>query len=169
LDGNGRIGRLLITLLLEHWNLLDAPLLYLSLYFKRHRAEYYRLLSAIRIDGDFESWLKYFLEGVTVIADETVATTQSLFALLNADRAKVLAGRSTSVAGMRLFELLPAHPIVTIAETVKLLKTTKPTAIKAVSGLVNSGVLVETTGRRRDRAYSYEAYLALLRAGTELA
>jgi Fic family protein len=109
LDGNGRIGRLLITLLLEHWNLLDAPLLYLSLYFKRHRSEDYRLLNAVRIDGDFESWLKYFLEGVTVIADETVATTQNLFAQLSADRAKVLAGRSTSVAGIRLFELLPAN------------------------------------------------------------
>jgi Fic family protein len=167
LDGNGRIGRLLITLLLENWNLLDAPLLYLSLYFKRHRAEYYRLLNAMRIDGDFESWLKYFLKGVTVIADETVTTTQSLFAILSADRAKVLAGSSTSVAGVRLFELLPAHPIITIAVTVRLLKTTKPTAIKAVSGLVEAGILVETTGRRRDRVFSYKAYLSLLRTETE--
>jgi Fic family protein len=167
LDGNGRIGRLLITLLLEHWDLLDTPLLYLSLYFKRNRAEYYRLLNAIRTDGDFESWLKYFLEGVAVISDETVATTQELFALISSDRTKILSGRSTSVAGVRLFELLPSHPIITVAETVKLLKTTKPTATKAVSGLVETGILVETTGRRRDRAYSYEAYLNLLRAGTE--
>ena len=167
LDGNGRIGRLLITLLLEHWNLLDTPLLYLSLYFKRYRAEYYRRLNAVRTDGDFESWLKYFLEGVAVIADETVAITQKLFALISADRTKVLSGRSTSVAGVRLFEVLPAHPIITVAEAVKLLKTTKPTATKAVSGLVEAGILVETTGRRRDRAYSYEAYLDLLRAGTE--
>jgi Fic family protein len=167
LDGNGRIGRLLITLLLEHWNLLDTPLLYLSLYFKRHRAEYYRLLSAIHTDGDFESWLKYFLEGVAVIADETVATTQKLFALISSDRIKVLSGRSTSVAGVRLFELLPAHPIITVAEAVRLLKTTKPTATKAVFGLVEAGIFVETTGRRRDRAFSYEAYLNLLRTGTE--
>jgi Fic family protein len=167
LDGNGRIGRLLITLLFEHWKVLDVPLLYLSLYFKRYRAEYYRLLNAVRTEGDFESWLRYFLEGVAIIADETVATTQSLFALLNADRARVLAGGSTSVAGIRLFELLPEHPIITIAEAVRLLKTTKPTAIKAVSGLVEVGVLVETTGRRRDRAFSYEGYLALLRTGTE--
>jgi Fic family protein len=167
LDGNGRIGRLLITLLLEHWNLLDIPLLYLSLYFKRHRAEYYRRLSAVRTDGDFESWLKYFLEGVAVIADETVACTQKLFALTSADRTRLLSGRSTSVAGIRLFELLPAHPIITVAQAGKLLKTTKPTATKAVTGLVDAGVLVETTGRRRDRAYSYQAYLDLLRAGTE--
>ncbi len=167
LDGNGRIGRLLITLLLEHWQVLDVPLLCLSLYFKRHRAEYYRRLNAVRTDGDFENWLKYFLEGVAVIADETVATTQKLFALTNADRIKVVSGRSTSVAGVRLFELLPSHPIITVAEAVKLLKTTKPTAMKAVSGLVVAGVLVEITGRRRDRAFSYEAYLSLLRAGTE--
>ncbi|HSW40300.1 MAG TPA: Fic family protein [Acidobacteriota bacterium] len=168
LDGNGRIGRLLITLLLEHWKLLDAPLLYLSLYFKRHRAEYYRRLNAVRTDGDFESWLKYFLEGVAVIADETVAMTQKLFALTSTDRAKVVAGSSTSVAGIRLFELLPSHPIITVAEAVKLLKTTKPTATKAVSGLVDAEVLVEVTGRRRDRAFSYEAYLNLLRAETDL-
>jgi Fic family protein len=157
----------LITLLLEHWKVLDIPLLYLSLYFKRHRAEYYRLLNAVRTDGNFESWLKYFLEGVAVIADETVATTHSLFALTNADRTKVLSGRSTSVAGVRLFELLPAHPIITVAEVVKLFQTTKPTATKAVSGLVDTVILVETTGRRRDRAFSYEAHIKILRAGTE--
>jgi Fic family protein len=167
LDGNGRIGRLLTTLLLEHWKLLDTPLLYLSLYFKRHRAEYYRLLNGVRIEGDFESWLKYFLEGIAVVADETVETTHNLFALINADRTRVLSGRTASVAGIRLFEALPAHPVITVAEAVRLLKTTKPTATKAVSGLVEAGILVETTGRRRDRAYRYEAYLNLLRAGTE--
>lgn len=167
LDGNGRIGRLLITLLLEHWKILDAPLLYLSLYFKRHRAEYYRQLDAVRTNGDFEGWLKYFLEGVAVISEETVATTQQLFTQINADRTKVLSSQSTSVAGIRLFELLPAHPIITVAEAVRLLETTKPTATKAITGLIEAGVLVETTGRRRDRAFSYEAYLNLLRAETE--
>jgi Fic family protein len=167
LDGNGRIGRLLITLLLEHWNILEVPLLYLSLYFKRHRAEYYRLLNAVRTNGDFESWLKYFLEGIAVIADETVLATQNLFGLINVDRTRVLAGRSTSIAGIRLFELLLAHPIITIAGVVKLLKTTKPTATKAILGLVDAGILTETTGRRRDRSFSYEAYLEILRAGTD--
>ena len=143
------------------------PLLYLSLYFKRHRAEYYRRLDAVRTDGDFEGWVKYFLEGVAVIADETVVTTQKLFTRIGADRTKVLSGSSTSVAGIRLFELLPAHPIITVAGAVKLLGTTKPTATKAVTGLVDAGVLVETTGRRRDRAFSYEDYLNLLRAETE--
>ena len=94
-------------------------------------------------------------------------TTHNLLALIRADRTKVLSGRTTSVAGIRLFEALPAHPIVTIAEAVNLLQTTKPTAAKAVAGLVEAGILVETTGRRRDRAYRYEAYLNLLCAGTE--
>jgi Fic family protein len=147
--------------------LLDVPLLYLSLYFKRHRAEYYRRLDAVRTDGDFEGWLKYFPEGIAVIADEAVATSQKLLALMSTDRTKILSVRATSVAGIRLFELLPSHPIITVAKTVKLLKTTKPTAIKAVSGLVDAGILVETTGRRRDRVYRYEAYLNLLRTGTE--
>jgi Fic family protein len=167
LDGNGRIGRLLITLLLEHWGLLDVPLLYLSLFFKRHRAEYYRKLDAVRTDGDFEGWLKYFLEGVAAIADETVETSQKLFALMSADRTKVLSVSATSVAGIRLFELLPSHPIITVSKAVKLLNTTKPTAIKAISGLVDAGILIEATGRRRDRVYRYEAYLDLLRTGTE--
>jgi Fic family protein len=96
-----------------------------------------------------------------------VVTTQQLFALINADRTKVLSGRATSVARIRLLELLPAHPIITVAAAVKLLKTTKPTATKAVSGLVDAGILVETTGRRRDRSFSYEAYLNILRAGME--
>ena len=168
LDGNGRIGRLLIALLLEHWGLLSQPLLYLSLFFKQHRAEYYRRLDAVRNEGDFEGWLQFFLEGVAVVAGQAVTTTRELFALVAADRAKVLAGRSTSVVAARLFELLPEHPIVSIVGVVKLLGTTKPTAAKAVSALVDAGVLVETSGRRRDRTFSYAAYLDRLRAGTEI-
>lgn len=168
LDGNGRIGRLLIALLLEHWKLLSQPLLYLSLFFKRHRAEYYRRLDAVRSEGDFEGWLAFFLEGVAVIADEAVATARDSFALIGADRNRVLAAPTTSLMAARLFELLPEHPIVTIARAVELLDTTKPTAAKAVSALVDAAVLVETTGRRRDRAFHYAAYLNRLRDGTEL-
>ena len=167
LDGNGRIGRLLITLLLEHWKVLSQPLLYLSLFFKRHRAEYYRLLDLARTEGDFEGWLRFFMEGVGVIAEEAEETIGALFKLVIADRSKVLASRSTSIMGARLFEMLPKNPILTINRVVQLLETTKPTATKAVNTLVESGVLVETTGRRRDRTYSYAAYLDLLRTGTE--
>jgi Fic family protein len=168
LDGNGRIGRLLITLLLEHWGLLTRPLLYLSLFFKSHRAEYYRRLDAVRTEGDFEAWLRFFLEGVATVAGEASATIQDLFAIVSADRTRVLAARSVSVASLRLFEELPEHPIVSIGRVRRLLKTTKPTAAKAVGTLVNLGVLAETTRQKRDRAFAYTAYLDRLRIGTEL-
>lgn len=168
LDGNGRIGRLLIALLLEHWRLLHAPLLYLSLFFKRHRDEYYRRLNAIRIDGDWEGWIDFFLDGVATIADEAVASARDLFALVTADRARVLAQDTTSITGARLFELLPRRPIVTVASAMTLIGASKPTATRAIETLVEAGVLVETTGRRRDRSFAYQAYIDRLRAGTDL-
>ena len=106
LDGNGRIGRLLVTLLLEHWKLLTKPLLYLSLFFKRHREEYYRRLNGVRVDGDWEGWMDFFLDGVATIADEAVASARELFALVEADRARVLAHEGMSVVALRLFEQL---------------------------------------------------------------
>ncbi len=168
LDGNGRIGRLLVTVLLLQWGLLSRPLLYLSLFFRRHQGEYYRRLGAVRTEGDFEGWLEFFLEGIAVVAEEATGTIQAIYELVTTDRSKVLAGRSTSVSAARLFELLPEHPVVTLARTVSLLETTKPTASKAIKALVDVGVLVESTGKRRDRAYNYSAYLDLLRTGTEL-
>lgn len=168
LDGNGRIGRLLITLLLEHWKLLSEPLLYLSLFFKRHRPEYYRLLNGVRLEGDWEGWLSFFLEGVSTISDEAADSARDLFVLVNKDRARVLAARSASVMAARLLDQLPRHPMVTIPAVVELLETTKPTAAKAVAVLERLEILRETTGRRRDRTFSYAAYLERLRAGTEL-
>jgi Fic family protein len=167
LDGNGRIGRLLITLLLEHWGLLSEPLLYLSLFFKQQRQEYYRTLGAVRTEGDWEGWLAYFLEGTRITAEQTTSSVQNLFALISRDRADVLAHPSTTVAAARLFEALPRRPMVTVAGVTELIGVTKPTAAKAVDALSNVGVLVETTGRRRDRIFSYEGYLDLLREGTE--
>ena len=168
LDGNGRIGRLLVTLLLEHWKLLTKPLLYLSLFFKRHREDYYRRLNAVRVDGDWEGWLDFFLDGVATIADEAVASARELFALVAADRARVLAHEGMSLVALRLFELLPRHPVVTVASVVKLVETTKPTAGRAIELLMAAGVLVETTGKKRDRSFVYRGYLDRLRVGTEL-
>ena len=168
LDGNGRLGRLLVTLLFEHWKLLTKPLLYLSLFFKRHRAEYYRRLTAVRVEGDWEGWLDFFLDGVATIADEAAVSARELFALVTADRVRLLAREEMSLAALRLFELLPRHPVVTIASVRTLLETTKPTAGRAVELLVTGGVLVETTGRRRDRSFAYQRYLEHLRVGTEL-
>jgi Fic family protein len=168
LDGNGRIGRLLVTLLLEHWKLLTKPLLYLSLFLKRHREHYYRRLNAVRVDGDWEGWLNFFLDGVATIADEAVASARELFALVAVDRTRVLAHGGMSVVGLRLFELLPRHPVVTVASVMKLVETTKPTAGRAIELLVAADVLVETTGKKRDRSFVYRAYLDRLRVGTEL-
>jgi Fic family protein len=169
LDGTGRIGRLLVTLLLEHWNVLTKPLLYLSLFFKRHREDYYRRLSAVRIDGDWEGWLDFFLDGVATIADEAAQSARELFALVAEDRTRVLAHDGLSIGAVRLFELLPRHPIVTVASAMRLVTTSKPTASRAIEQLVEAGVLVESTGKRRDRSYAYRAYLDRLNVGTELA
>ncbi len=168
LDGNGRIGRLLVTLLLEHYSVLSSPLLYLSLFFKRHRDEYYRRLAAVRLDGDWEGWIAFFLEAVATIADEATSAARDISGIVGRGRSRVLDSKSSTVMAARLFEQLPQHPIVTIARVTSLLDTTKPTANKAVTALVDAGVLVETTGRRRDRHFSYEAYLEVLRTGTEL-
>jgi len=168
LDGNGRIGRLLIALLLEHWKQLSAPLLYLSLFFKRHRTEYYRLLGEVRRTGDWEAWTDFFLEGVATIANEAVASAREVFALVSADRQRLVAAPGASITAIQLLDVLPLHPVVTIPRIVKLLKTTKPTAGKAVQLLERLGVLTETSGKQRDRTFAYVAYLEKLRAGTEL-
>lgn len=168
LDGNGRIGRLLVMLLLEHWKVLTKPLLYLSLFFKRHRDEYYRRLTAVRVDGDFEGWLDFFLDGVATIADEAVASARELFALVSEDRSRVIEHPGTSLFAVRLFEALPRKPIVTVNAAMKVLSTTKPTVSRAIEILVAAGVLVEMTGRKRDRSFSYKAYLDRLRVGTDL-
>lgn len=167
LDGNGRIGRMLITLLLDHWHLLSAPLLYLSLFFKRHRDEYYRRLAAVRTDGDWEGWTRYFLEAVATIATEATTCAREIFALINRDRKRVLAAASSTVMAARLFELLPEHPIVSSGRAVELLSTTRPTASKAIGALLEAGIVQETTGKRRDRVFGYIEYLDLLKTGTE--
>jgi Fic family protein len=162
LDGNGRIGRLLITLLIEHWGLLPSPLLYLSLAFKHNQQEYYRRLSAVRTDGDWEGWVAFFLECVKEAADDGVTTTHSLFALLNKDRQRLLFVPGATVPAIRLFDALPGQPVITLAGVMKTLKTTKPTASKAISTLLDAKILKETTGKQRDRVYAYQRYLRLL-------
>lgn len=168
LDGNGRIGRLLVTLLLEHWRLLTRPLLYLSLFFKRHRQEYFRRLNAVRIEGDWEAWLDFFLDGVATIADEAVATSRDLFALVTADRQRVIRHTGVNLLAVQLFERLPSKPIITAQWVVEAFSTTKPTAGRSIEALEATGILVETTGKQRDRVYAYRNYLERLRAGTEL-
>jgi Fic family protein len=166
LDGNGRVGRLLITLLVEHWKLLGSPLLYLSLAFKRHREEYYRRLSEIRTSGDWEGWTAFFLECVKEAADDGVDAAGRIFRVVGRDRRAVASHRAATVAAIRLFDFLPEHPMITIQSAVKLLDTSKPTAMKAVDALVKADVLREITGRQRDRVYAYRNYLDVLTEGT---
>jgi Fic family protein len=168
LDGNGRMGRLLIALLLEEWKLLPAPLLYLSVQFKRRRAEYYRRLNDVRLKGDWEGWIDFFLEAIRSTADEGLLAAQQLFALVNKDRARVLAASGSTVMTLRLLDLLPRHPVVTIAQLTELLGTTKPTVAKAIVVLEKLKIISETTGRERGRAFRYEGYLNVLRADTDL-
>jgi len=167
LDGNGRIGRLLIALLVEHWGLLKAPLLYLSVAFKRHRQAYYDRLNGVRVDGDWEGWMRFFLDCVTEAADDAVASAQRLHTVTAADRTKVAAHAKTTVPAIRLFELLPSHPMVTLSLAIKLLGVSKPTAVKAIDALQAAGVLREITGKRRDRVYAYHEYLRVLSPDTD--
>lgn len=167
LDGNGRIGRLLIALLVGHWGLLPSPLLYLSLAFKRQREEYYQRLSAVRGEGDWEGWTSFFLKSVLEAADDGVATAQRTFALLNKDRQTLLKQKGATVIAIRLFDLLPIHPMMTLPLAIDLLETTKPTAGKAIDVLCKAKILRETTGKARDRVYAYHGYLQILTKDTE--
>lgn len=163
LDGNGRIGRLLVTLLFEHWGLLSSPLLYLSLFLKRHRDEYYRLLNLIRSEGDWEAWVKFFLEGVAVTAEEATDTAQQLSNLVNGDRERLLKEKNAIVPSIRVFELLPLKPMLTIGSITKTLKITKPTAAKVVDVLTKCKILTEHSGKKRDRVFAYAKYMDVLR------
>lgn len=167
LDGNGRIGRLLIALLVEHWKLLPSPLLYLSLAFKRQRQEYYSRLSAVRTNGDWEGWIAFYLAAVNEAASDGVLAAQRLFALLNRDRQALLALKGSTVPAIRLFDKLPSRPFVTVPRAMTLLATTKPTATKAIAALEKAHILREITGKRRDRVYAYHAYLEILSKGTD--
>lgn len=167
-DGNGRLGRLLITLLLRHWGLLSRPLLYLSLFLKVHRREYYRRLSAVRTDGDWEGWLAYFLEGVATVAEEAIATARRLHAIVGESRERLLARDDATVFSLRLFQLLPQHPIVTVNRAVDLLECSRPAAAKALRVLEVAGVLHALDDRKKNRAVVFKEYLDHLREGTEV-
>lgn len=162
LDGNGRIGRLLIAALMEHWGLLPEPLMYLSGYLKKHQAEYYRRLSNVRTEGDWEGWVAFFLEGVTVAALEAERSIVAIATLLTTDRRKLLASPKAGPACYRLFEMLPLMPRFTIDQVRQKVGTTFPTANAAVKVLQDLGIVTEITGQKKNRNYSYAAYIALL-------
>ena len=152
LDGNGRIGRLLIAALFEHWELLSEPLLYLSGYLKQHQSEYYRRLSAIRTDGDWESWISFFLEGVTSAASEAEKNIIAVASLVAADRKRLLQSPKAGPVSYRLFEMLPMMPRFTIERVRQQLNTTFPTATAAIKALEEIGIVMEMTGQKKTGA-----------------
>ncbi len=162
LDGNGRIGRLLIATLFEHWGLLAEPLMYLSGYLKRHQAEYYRRLSNIRSEGDWEAWVTFFLEGVSVAAADAEHSIIEVASLIAADRKRLLQSPKAGPASYRLFEMLPMMPRFTIERVRQQLDTSFPTATAAVKVLEDLGIVTEMTGQKKNRSYSYQAYVELL-------
>ncbi len=162
LDGNGRIGRLLIAALFEHWGLLAEPLMYLSGYLKQHQAEYYRRLSAIRTEGDWESWVTFFLEGVATAAGDAEKNIIEVASLVAADRRRLLQSPKAGPASYRLFEMLPMMPRFTIERVRQQLDTSFPTATSAVRVLEDLSIVTEMTGQKKNRSYSYQAYVELL-------
>ena len=162
LDGNGRMGRLLIAALLEHWGLLPEPLMYMSGYLKQHQKEYYRRLSNVRTEGDWEGWVAFFLEGVALAAQEAERNIVAVAALLAQDRRRLLASPRGGMASYRLLELLPMMPRFTIEQVRQKLDTSFPTASAAVKVLADLGIVAELTGQKTHRSYSYAAYVALL-------
>ena len=167
LDGNGRIGRLLITLLFCLDGVLREPLLYLSLHFKQHRSEYYELLDRVRTEGDWERWVGFFAEGVRVTADAASATARSLAQIFQHDRARVRSLARSAGSALRVHEALQRRPVASIASLVAQSGLTTPTVTAAITGLAKLGIAREITGRRRNRLFSYDAYLRLLQEGTE--
>lgn len=162
LDGNGRIGRLLIAALMEDWGLLPEPLMYLSGYLKKHQREYYRLLSAVRSDGDWEAWVAFFLEAVEAAATEAERAIVAIASLVTTDRRRLLAVPRVGAVAIRLFELLPVMPRFTIEQVRQRLETTFPTATAAVNLLEKQGIVTELTGQKKNRSFSYTAYVELL-------
>jgi Fic family protein len=167
LDGNGRLGRLLITFLLCAAGALQEPILYLSLYFKAHKQRYYELLQNVRETGDWETWVNFFLEGVLQTATEAIQTARQLIALFEADREKVGRLGRPAASALRVHELLQKRPLLSIPAVTKELSLSEPTIAKAMEHLAKLGITREVTGKRRRRLFAYARYLDVLNRGTE--
>ena len=167
LDGNGRVGRLLVTLLLWKEGVLKEPLLYLSLYLKQRRVRYYELLQTVRTGGDWEAWLAFFADGVSTTAEGAVETARALAKLFQRDRERIRAlGRGASSA-LRVHHELQIRPLNTIPQLCARTRLTTPTVTKALQGLEKLRIVRETTKKKRGRVFAYTAFLGLLNVGTQ--
>ncbi len=167
LDGNGRMGRLIITLLLCAEDALTEPLLYLSLFFKQHRQEYYDRLDAVRNKGDWLGWLRFFFEGVEQVAQQAADTVKRILALFEEDRLKVETLERKAASAQRILMLLQRSPLTTIPKAAEQLGLTAPTVRAAIESLESLGILREITGEQRDRIYVYDRYINILDEGTD--
>lgn len=168
LDGNGRLGRLLITLLLCEQKVLREPMLYLSLYFKTHRQYYYELLNNVRLTGDWEAWLDFFAEAVIVTATQAVETAQQLLDLSNQDRNKISSLGRAAASTLRVHWALMEHPIATSSSLVEKTGITPATVNKALGHLEQLGIVKKLTAQKRNRLFSYAGYIEIMSRGTEL-
>ena len=167
LDGNGRLGRLLIILLLCSNGLLDEPILYLSLYFKQNRQVYYNLLQEVRLHGAWETWLEFFLKGVSGSAKQAIGATNLINDLFDHDLAKINNLGRARFSCVKIFEYLKKLPQVTTPLIAKQLNMTTPTARSSLNHMVAYGILEEISGKKRDKIYVYQKYLDILESGTE--
>jgi len=166
-DGNGRVGRLLIALMLHEGNILSQPLLYLSLYFKQNRDEYYRLLDTTRVEGNWEAWIDFFLEGVEQTANGAVQTAKRLVALFENDsvRLKEAGGNVSTV--LHVHDAFRKRPLLNVNGAARLTELSFPTVSKAIDALIKLGIVRELTGRKRNRVFAYHEYMSTLLEGTE--
>ncbi|MDF2636716.1 MAG: hypothetical protein K0R78_3590 [Pelosinus sp.] len=166
LDGNGRIGRLLITLFLREKQLLNYPTLYISYFLKRNRIEYYDRMMDVRLKGTFEQWIKFFLKALAESAEDAIATIDSLVALNERDYGKVEGVKSSFKTTVKVFEYIKRNPIIDIKKTSTELGISFNTVSKAVNNLMDIGILRQTQNANRNRCFAYEDYLAILRKDT---
>jgi Fic family protein len=168
LDGNGRLGRLLITLLLCEQKVLREPMLYLSLYFKTHRQYYYELLNNVRLTGDWEAWLDFFAEAIIVTSSQAVEAAQQLLDLSNRDRDKISGLGRAAISALKVHRLLMEHPIATSGRLVEKTGISPATVNKTLVRLEQLGIVRELTAQKRNRLFSYTGYVELMSRGTEL-
>jgi Fic family protein len=167
LDGNGRLGRLLLTLLLCESGVLREPLLYLSLYLKTHRDRYYELLQKVRLEGAWEEWLEFFLQGVVYTAEEASKMAAKLRQLFREDRVRLQRLGKASGTAIQVHDYLQSNPVCSIRNIASGISKTLPAVAQALANLQQLGIVTETTGRRRNRIFVYQRCLDLIGAGTE--
>jgi Fic family protein len=167
LDGNGRVGRLLITLLLCDAGVLREPMLYLSLYLKERRSMYYSLLDSVRREGDWERWLTFFIEGVRETANNAVTTADRIVTLFRDDRERIARTGRRAGSALRVHDALKPRPLASVQDVAERSGLSFPAAASAIDLLADLGMVSERTGRRRNRIFAYDRYLAMLSEGTE--